>query len=89
MVKGPDSQKEDLLFPQRQGDMGVLGIKGQDKEEEEEEKEKGREYTKQEEGKAKEEKEKEEEEEEWKKQVEWRGAHSTPVNRSCSSGAQS
>lgn len=87
MVEGPDSQKEDLLFPQRQGDMGVLGIKGQDKEEEE--KEKGREYTKQEEGKEKEEKEQEEEEEERKKQVECRREHSTPVNRSCSSGAQS
>lgn len=42
MVEGADSQEEDLLFPQRQGNMGALGIKGQDKEEEEVEKEEGR-----------------------------------------------
>lgn len=44
MVEGHESQEDDLLFPQRQGDMGALEIKGQDKEEEE--KEERREYEK-------------------------------------------
>lgn len=44
MVEEHGSQEENLLFPQRQGDMAALEIKGQDKEEEE--KEERREYEK-------------------------------------------
>lgn len=43
-MEGHGSQEEDLLFPQRQGDMGALEIKGQDKEGEE--KEERRDYEK-------------------------------------------